>query len=103
MPNNEQTEHVWQDAFIHPTEAIQQLQHAVDELRDLVLAMTVPTPVGRKEGETCNRDGCVGTMELDPPVNCSCHIDPPCSACVDPTFTCTECSVTVDMDGEETE
>ena len=37
--------------------------------------------IGNEEGEMCNRDGCTGTMQykID---GCTCHINPPCSACV---------------------
>lgn len=47
--------------------------------------------VGQVEGETCNRNGCTGTIALRPIENCSCHISPPCSACTAPNEYCPEC------------
>ena len=32
-----------------------------------------------------------GKLEYPVPENCSCHIDPPCSACVEVQLTCGEC------------
>ena len=46
---------------------------------------------GVKEGEICNRDGCVGIMGYEPVENCSCHINPPCSQCVDNPLICLKC------------
>lgn len=39
----------------------------------------------------CNRDGCRGRIETIPVQNCSCHINPPCSACTAPRNVCWEC------------
>lgn len=50
--------------------------------------------VGTEEDNTCNRDGCQGKMEFPEVENCSCHIAPPCSACVDNPLTCNECGQT---------
>jgi hypothetical protein len=52
---------------------------------------------GSDEGERCNRlndDGfaCDGEMELMPVSGCSCHISPPCSACVGNAPACTVCA-----------
>lgn len=44
---------------------------------------------GFEEGDTCNRDGCKGTMVFAPE-NCSCHINPPCGSCLD-GMTCDKC------------
>ncbi len=32
-----------------------------------------------------------GTMEIPKSKNCSCHVSPPCSACVDKLLTCDSC------------
>lgn len=48
-------------------------------------------PVGYCEGDTCARSGCLGTIEMHPVKNCSCHISPPCSACTEPRNYCPEC------------
>jgi hypothetical protein len=42
--------------------------------------------------ETCGRNGCIGIIErMDDDGGCSCHINPPCSYCVDATFICPVC------------
>jgi len=52
--------------------------------------------IGQVEGERCNRpndDGfaCDGEMILGDPVNCYCHISPPCGACLDNQPVCNVC------------
>lgn len=43
-------------------------------------------------GETCNRNGCKGILlEHDTDTSCSCHINPPCSHCVDDRAYCPAC------------
>jgi len=44
-----------------------------------------------EEGDKCPEKGCTGTLEYPPVENCSCHIDPPCHACVNNPLTCAEC------------
>ena len=52
---------------------------------------------GLTSGDVCNRDSCKGLMiEQDKDTCCSCHINPPCSHCVDMIYECDEC-------GSETE
>ena len=46
---------------------------------------------GTEEGEICNRDGCKGKMGYEPVRDCSCHLYPPCSRCVDNPLVCLEC------------
>jgi hypothetical protein len=51
---------------------------------------------GKHEGDTCNRiDGtnglCKGVLRCQEPVNCSCHINPPCGACTDAKLECPDC------------
>ena len=44
-----------------------------------------------EEGSPCPEQGCDGLM-IDAEVeNCSCHISPPCSACVDAGYECDKC------------
>ena len=50
--------------------------------------------IGTEEGDVCNRDGCTGRMGYPPPEDCSCHINPPCAACVSAELTCEECGET---------
>jgi hypothetical protein len=54
------------------------------------------TSIGAKGGETI----CPGTLESYLDVHgsipgCSCHISPPCSACVEAPLVCNVCKVTV--------
>lgn len=46
---------------------------------------------GDEEGATCGRAGCLGTITLRETDNCSCHISPPCSACMAPRLYCSDC------------
>jgi hypothetical protein len=46
---------------------------------------------GTDEGEICWRNGCQGVIAVEPVENCSCHINPPCSACTTPREYCPEC------------
>lgn len=52
---------------------------------------------GKEEGTVCGRPGvdgeepCPGIIEVEPIVNCICHINPPCPACVDVKLQCPEC------------
>jgi len=49
--------------------------------------------IGSETGELCNRDGCKGVIEEhEKEGSCSCHINPPCSHCVDDTHYCPECN-----------
>jgi len=49
------------------------------------------------EGQDCPmltaKDGqpCAGTLQYADPENCSCHICPPCNACMDVPLVCTDC------------
>jgi hypothetical protein len=54
--------------------------------------------VGMQEGEHCDRDGCLGTIQLHPPENCFCHLGgAPCSSCEDVTrMRCTGCGFAPD-------
>ena len=47
--------------------------------------------IGIEEGNTCNRDGCQGTMVFEREGACGCHINPPCQNCVDAPLVCDEC------------
>ena len=51
---------------------------------------------GHEEGQKCNRTAydltrCTGTIVMESPIDCSCHICPPCSACMDCGLTCPAC------------
>jgi hypothetical protein len=52
--------------------------------------------LGYHEGEVCNRrtgdvKRCAGIISMREVENCSCHIAPPCNACVDLRSYCDEC------------
>ena len=46
---------------------------------------------GVEEGDTCFREWCQGKLAYVRNRSCSCHINPPCSACVDAKLACTKC------------
>lgn len=46
---------------------------------------------GYAEGETCNRNGCDGVIMSNKTEECSCHIDPPCCACLNTGSSCPKC------------
>ena len=47
--------------------------------------------IGFCEGDECGRNGCNGVIKEHPVENCSCHINPPCSACTAPRGFCPTC------------
>lgn len=47
--------------------------------------------LGHDEGAICNRDGCEGVMRFKTPDDCSCHISPPCTSCVESNLRCDDC------------
>lgn len=49
-----------------------------------------------EEGDKCPecRDGILKYGEVE---NCSCHLTPPCSACLDNPFVCIECGWEVEQ------
>lgn len=48
--------------------------------------------IGNEKGEVCNRNNCKGIIdEREKENGCSCHINPPCSSCVDDRNFCPEC------------
>jgi len=64
----------------------------------------VPFEVLKKieEGERCPQAFCQGYMQLVAPENCSCHINPPCSNCVNEfNVRCTECGFEIDLNAIE--
>jgi hypothetical protein len=46
---------------------------------------------GTDEGQLCRRDGCCARIEIKPTENCLCHINPPCSGCVEAPLWCPDC------------
>lgn len=48
-------------------------------------------PHGVEAGEVCFRDGCDGEIMEYEKDGCSCHINPPCSACVANRAYCPKC------------
>lgn len=43
------------------------------------------------EGDRCTKPGCGGGYVWVTPEGCCCHLAPPCSACMEQPFTCSEC------------
>lgn len=44
-----------------------------------------------EEGSACPEQGCSGTLVAAKSKNCLCHINPPCSSCVDAGYECPDC------------
>lgn len=44
-----------------------------------------------EEGDNCPEPKCDGVLDWEPLVGCSCHINPPCSACTDRRLICNVC------------
>lgn len=44
-----------------------------------------------EENDPCNNKDCSGKYEYEAPENCSCHINPPCNACVNVALVCNIC------------
>lgn len=47
--------------------------------------------IGTQEGDVCNRNECEGVLIYSESENCSCHINPPCSSCMDTYLYCPVC------------
>jgi len=47
--------------------------------------------LGYCEGDTCGREGCDGTIELEKVTDCSCHLSAPCWRHENADMCCTEC------------
>ena len=47
--------------------------------------------VFKEEGDICNEDGCNGVIVYTKSENCSCHINSPCSSCMEVYLYCPEC------------
>ncbi len=61
------------------------IQRAVNEIVKLL-----PMDAEPSEGSTCGIP-CPGVLAFPPVENCSCHLNPPCGACVNNPLTCSEC------------
>ena len=50
-----------------------------------------------EEGDPCPlTPGCAGHLKIKTTENCSCHINPPCSGCVDAPLFCEVCNKEVE-------
>lgn len=47
-----------------------------------------------EEGDCCDVEDCPGFMGYESVVGCSCHINPPCSQCVENPLVCLHCGWT---------
>lgn len=47
--------------------------------------------MGFEEGSECPKEGCKGILIFPKVKKCSCHISPPCSACVENKLKCDTC------------
>jgi hypothetical protein len=66
------------------------MRHSLERGSDLRgMKMTEHIQKGEVSGELCNRNGCVGVIEeILRDGCCSCHINPPCSYCIDAEYYC---------------
>jgi len=48
------------------------------------------------EGDKCPDKKCNGELEYPDVEGCSCHINPPCRACIENELICSECFCTVE-------
>lgn len=55
------------------------------------------------EGDPCVDPECTGVYEFGEVENCSCHISPPCSACMDRPVRCSMCKYEPDEPREPQE
>lgn len=49
------------------------------------------TGIDLSEGDPCPESACAGRMGYHKVADCYCHINPPCSRCVDNPLVCLEC------------
>ena len=52
-----------------------------------------------QEGDDCPK--CLGSMGYERVDNCSCHINPPCGACVENPLVCLKCGFNPEEDSDE--
>ena len=51
----------------------------------------------KEEGDYCDVEDCPGFLEYPKPVDCSCHINPPCHACTERKLTCPHCGYELEV------
>ena len=47
--------------------------------------------LGYVEGDICNREACKGIIKEREVEGCTCHLNPPCSSCMEPRGYCDTC------------
>ncbi len=62
-----------------------------EETRNRIERWIMEIELGYFEGDICNRFGCDGIIAHREVEGCSCHINPPCSACAEERAFCTSC------------
>lgn len=55
----------------------------------------------KTEGDKCTYSDCDGMFEYIREGQCSCHISPPCSSCVDAPLICNKCGEYSDEDNNQ--
>lgn len=67
-------------------------------LSDITVTAPEPEPKDLEEGDPCTQEDCKGILSFDYRTDdCSCHISPPCSQCVEKLLRCNECGFEVDV------
>ncbi len=51
----------------------------------------------KEEGDCCDVEDCPGFLEYPKPVDCSCHINPPCHVCTERKLTCPHCGYELEV------
>lgn len=65
-------------------------EHVAEPFRGIINSFS-GTEIGTCDGQRCNRNGCEGVIIIHREEGCSCHINPPCSACTNSVFACPAC------------
>lgn len=65
--------------------------NGIDLINELEERNMEEKDIGFEPGDTCNRDGCEGTMQDEREGGCSCHVNPPCSHCCTTETICDTC------------
>lgn len=76
----------------HTRECLVRLDLYNTQLEALKRLKTSSAPgYGFEKGEVCGRNGCPGIIKERERRGCSCHINPPCSSCVEEVAYCEKC------------
>lgn len=72
-------------------EAVWRKRVPMQYVEDMLLPEWFQGAIGIEEGACCGRNGCPGTIKFRTDGPCTCHVAPPCSACVGSYLVCPVC------------